>query len=82
MVGVGVLHQGPELGEEGRHVAGVASVHTYRSRGLLHAAACLVGAGGGGGAAGTVGVGGGGGGVVSVVTGVLADGWMAGCGWW
>lgn len=36
MVGLWVFHQRPQLGEECRHVGGVASIHTYGTWWFLH----------------------------------------------
>ena len=41
VVGVGVLHQGPQLGEEGGDIAGVDPIHASRTRRLLHNLHCF-----------------------------------------
>lgn len=36
MIGLWVLHKSPEFSEEGRYIASVSSIHTYRAWVLLH----------------------------------------------
>lgn len=40
VVSVWILHQGPQLGEEGGDVAGVAAVYAHGTWRLLHADTC------------------------------------------